>query len=990
MTVSDEIAPPAAEPPTTVDRRADPGDGFVDPVTRMSAWCTARVDDVRHDPMRALQALVTFVVVVGCSAFVVAAVHPDLVLRNMTPTGGDMGAHVWGPDYLLHHLLPNLRLSGWTPDWYDGFPAYQFYMVVPSLLIVALHVGISGLLAIPAAMVAAGVAASGWCTSRLYRWRRILLAVGLVGLVLVIPIPYNIAFKVVAVSGLISLPIAAYAFGRLSDLPYPIPPLCSVAALLFLFNREPQFNSYGNIIGGNMASTMAGEFAFSISLTFALLYLGVAVRGLRTGRYRALAACLFAVAGLCHLIPAFFVLACTALLFIVHPGKARLRWLATMVPVAGLLTAFWVLPFFWWRDYVNDMGWEKLPVPGSGKDIWYYLVPSNLRVFLVLAVLGVAISLLMRFTVGLVLGGVWVLIGIGFVVLPEARLWNARLLPFLYLSIFLLSAIAVGMAIRAIAMLVADDVARPTRAVSMVGLVMAGFAVVVMVGLPMASRNADGSQGGVLPFVTRGEDGVARFLGLETTDSNAVSGWAQWNFTGLEGKDPTEKSGGWPEYRAVVDTMAALGKDSQHGCGRAMWEYDKDRVEGYGTPMALMLMPYFTDGCIGSQEGLYFESSTTVPYHFLMQAELSAQGSTPQRDLPYPPFDMANGVEHLQMMGVKYYLAASDAAVQAAEANPDLTRVATSGPWHVYQVADSPLVEGLEYEPVVWSNVGEGQHEWLDPAVAWFLDPVRRDVPIAADGPDAWRRVGFDRVDPELARLVGYTRSQTQRSAVVEQLPDVTRKALPKVEVTDIDQGDDEISFDVDRTGVPVVVRASYFPNWSASGAEGPWRITPNLMVVVPTSEHVTLTYDRAPIDYLAYGMTALGVVGVGLLAWLPPVAMPASSPTWLERRLARRRGRHAVAGAGPEGDGDGSTPGGGGPVLPHDAGAHHWSWSGGHVDPDEPAPADPAGAPAPGSASGPSGSVSVHHWTTDPPGPAPRLGDDEPRTPGDEGDHSS
>ena len=39
-----------------------------------------------------------------------------------------------------------------------------------------------------------------------------------------------------------------------------------------------------------MASTMAGEFAFSISLTLAVLYLGVAVRGLRTGRHRALAA----------------------------------------------------------------------------------------------------------------------------------------------------------------------------------------------------------------------------------------------------------------------------------------------------------------------------------------------------------------------------------------------------------------------------------------------------------------------------------------------------------------------------------------------------------------------------------------------------------------------------------------------------------------------------------------------------------------------------
>src|SRR4029079_3154760 len=154
---------------------------------------------------------------------------------------------------------------------------------------------------------------------------------------------------------------------------------------------------------------------------------------------------------------------------------------------------------------------------------------------------------------------------------------------------------------------------------------------------------------------------------------------------------------------------------------------------------------------------------------------------------------------------------------------------------------------------------------------ACFWDAERGAVPIAAAGADAWKRVAFDRVDPGLAKLVGYTRSQTGRSAVVDQLPDVPRKALPKVEVTDIEQGDDEISFDVDRTGVPVVVRTSSFPNWSARGADGPWRLTPNLMVVVPTSEHVTLTYDRAPVDYLAYGLTALGLVGVGLLAWLPP-----------------------------------------------------------------------------------------------------------------------
>ena len=36
-----------------------------------------------------------------------------------------------------------------------------------------------------------------------------------------------------------------------------------------------------------------------------------------------------------------------------------------------------------------------------------------------------------------------------------------------------------------------------------------------------------------------------------------------------------------------------------------------------------MLLPFWTDGCIGSMEGLYFEASATTPFHFLNEAELS-------------------------------------------------------------------------------------------------------------------------------------------------------------------------------------------------------------------------------------------------------------------------------------------------------------------------------------------------------------------------------
>ena len=97
-----------------------------------------RVDALRSDRRRLVTLIVRFTVL-GISTFIaIRVVQPSEIIRNTTPTGGDMGAHVWGPAYLRDHLLP-WKLSGWTMDWYSGFPAYRFYMVVPALFIVFLN-----------------------------------------------------------------------------------------------------------------------------------------------------------------------------------------------------------------------------------------------------------------------------------------------------------------------------------------------------------------------------------------------------------------------------------------------------------------------------------------------------------------------------------------------------------------------------------------------------------------------------------------------------------------------------------------------------------------------------------------------------------------------------------------------------------------------------------------------------------------------------------
>ena len=66
-----------------------------------------------------LEGVVTFIVVAASVVFVFKQLQPSQLFKNTTPAGGDMGAHVWLPDYVKRALLPHWRITGWTPDWYD-------------------------------------------------------------------------------------------------------------------------------------------------------------------------------------------------------------------------------------------------------------------------------------------------------------------------------------------------------------------------------------------------------------------------------------------------------------------------------------------------------------------------------------------------------------------------------------------------------------------------------------------------------------------------------------------------------------------------------------------------------------------------------------------------------------------------------------------------------------------------------------------------------
>ena len=792
--------------------------------------------------VRVLSWVSAFSVFLSCF-FVLWVLNPEGALFKLsTPTGGDLGAHVWGPAFLRDELLPNLRLSGWAPDWYAGFPAYHFYMVVPMLFIVVLNAG----LVLPLLILTIGLIS--FTVFKLVaqnpkHWRSASFPT-ICLLLLIIPFHYGFAFKLVTAVGLVLMPFAGWRMGRLAGLPEPTPALLGASTLAFIFDRS------FNIMGGNLMSTMAGEFAFTLAITFCLIYIGMLIKGVETGEKRAAAALFLALTGLCHLLVVFFALIVSFVAVATRLSRASVRWITEVGLLSGLISAFWVLPFWWHRSHLNDMGWEKLTSYSSY--LWsrdqlaadFLTNDPPLQLAIVLAAAGAVLSLVFRRRLGVVLTISVVALALAFIYLPEGRLYNGRLLPAYYLSIYLLAAIAIAETIRILGFLVQKAAKGKERIGNLVSGSI-GFLVVVLFIFYLAVPLR------VLPG-GKMHGNAYQWMGYETEDLNIGRSWALWNFEGYESRTGDSTGGGWEELAGFVITMDDQARE--HGCGRLMWEYSSELTR-YGTPMAPMLMPHWTDGCIGSMEGLYFESSTTTPFHFLIQSELSTAPSRAQRDLPYRSFDIDAGIDHLQQLGVKYYAASSQVATAKAQQHPALNEIANSGPWTIFKVKNSELVAQLDFEPAIFGHLKHS--EWLNPSVEVFQEGSQAVVRTLG-GMNHWQHVDLEG-EPE-------------------------RIGLPQVEVSGINVDTDRIEFKVDKIGVPVIVKTSYFPNWKAKGAEGPWRATPNLMVVVPTEKGVSLEYGRSPIEMVSILLTLAGLISLAFVA-RKPNSLDFSSP-WFDSNL--------------------------------------------------------------------------------------------------------
>ncbi len=722
-----------------------------------------------------------FLAVAGATVFVIWQLHPNLLFNSAMDVGGDNAGHVVTPYFLIHDLLPQGRITGWDPQWFEGFPLYVFYFPLPALFVATLNV----------------------------------------------VFPYAVAFKLVTVLGLVTLPVAAWAFGRLADFKAPVPALMALASLPFLFNT-----SY-TIEGGNIVSTMAGEFSFSLALTSGVFFLGVFAYALRTGRLRWLAAVLYGVTLLCHVVPALGYAAVAVLLALSRPNRNTWRVLVPVGVVGALLGAFWLVPFAADLRYSSSMGYTRVT------GVWSNIFPNSSSVvswlwMLVPAGLGSLIAVIRRDRTAIVLAVSTVAAVAGFQWLPAGFVYNGRWLPFYFLFTSLLAAYGVGEIFRMVGRWLELDAWQAPVAIILGGLVAIAGAFVA--------------------------GGIA-FLGFQPSSTQIqVSGWVSWNYTGFQGKS------GWPIYENIVKMLDQAGKT--YGCGRLQYEYITETTDPFGSTEATMALPYWTNGCMDTIDGVLFESSTTTPFHFLDQAEYSLPGesSNPIAYLTYPSFNLADGIRHLQFADVRYFMAVSPQVEAAAKSVPGLVKIASvpgfpgtingagviNPQWDLYLIKGSQLVTPLDYLPVVESR--SSAQQWLNTNLVWWEKESYWPVELAVNGPANW-----------------------PRAAVGTLVPPSQGIPVKPTTVSDARTTNSTISFDVGRLGAPVLVKVPYFPNWHATGALGPYEVSPNLMAVVPTAHHVTLTYGTTGADQLGKLASLGGVVGLGMLMTLRPPVM--SSP---------------------------------------------------------------------------------------------------------------
>ncbi|MBU5688312.1 MAG: hypothetical protein KQA31_02815, partial [Candidatus Aenigmarchaeota archaeon] len=594
------------------------------------------------------EAIIDILVLATIFTFLLSYFKPSLIFSNTVISAGDTVGHYYGAYFMNKYLIPHFKLIGWSQDWFLGYPAFQFYFPFVFLLI-----GFLGYL-----------------------------------------IPLNIAFKIGTVLGIFLLPICTYFSLKLLKLKFPAPIIASSLVLILLFLERINENQIYSMWGGNIPSTLAGEFAYIFALSLSILFIGSFYYGLKNNKNIVLNSILLTIIMLSHFFLFIFSFISTFFYFLFKKDfKKNFKYSFKLYVLTFLLSSFWFIPMLIKVSYTVPHIWFP---PSSINELKDMLMPKPLVLFYILSLIATLI------------------------IFKEDR----EKLVFIFVAIFSIFLFLIAPELNNIGVHGFDHL----QLVKFLPMIY--ISLIINISIPFSYLKSEFKL--ILPVIVL----ILCILWVEN-HVTYIDYWISWNYNGYE-----DKPLGY-EYYNVNNFLSKLPY------GRVAYEYDPQKYEKtLGSSRATETIPIFSGKPI--TEGSHFQSSFNGPYIYNAHCEYSIGCSCLFGYLTQgcPSFDFDKGTEHLKLFGVKYFFASSEKVKSVLRERNDYKLLYGPGEFEIWELNDSKIIEVPKHEPI---NVKT--NNWRKFSYEWF-DSEKTDIPLVWNGDQKFSKIYVNPTIDDIPRII--------------------------------------------------------------------------------------------------------------------------------------------------------------------------------------------------------------------------------------------
>lgn len=302
--------------------------------------------------------------------------------------------------------------------------------------------------------------------------------------------------------------------------------------------------------------------------------------------------------------------------------------------------------------------------------------------------------------------------------------------------------------------------------------------------------------------------------------------WIEWNYSGYEAK-PT-----WPTFKSINEFLKG-----DVGSPRVVYEHTLEN-EKLGTVRAFELLPLLSGR--PTLEGLYFQSSISVPFVFYIQSLITPTPSCPFPEWRCTYFNLTKAKEYLKLFNVEYIIVRSEKVKEEIAKNSFYRKVAVFGDYEIYSLLENE--NKYVYVPSCYPLIYESNNWRKDIYYKWFDDEKNLYIPLVG---------GYGNF-PKVENIKDLKCIRVDNNCTIDE----------KIE-------NERIIFNTTCPGKPHIIRITYYPNWISKNGEKIYLVSPSFMLIFPGYSHVEIYYGKTIVDKIGMFLSFVGFVLIfSILLW--------------------------------------------------------------------------------------------------------------------------